>query len=132
LPLVRSYTWGLDLADSLDEAGGIGGLLVFADHEPATDTYHYPTYDGNGNVTCLVQSSGSPTALYEYSPFGELIRSSGPSSRLNPFQFSTKYLGQETGLSYYGHRYYSAALERWISRDPIGEQGGTPREFTGC
>jgi RHS repeat-associated protein len=124
LPLVRSYTWGLDLADSFEEAGGIGGLLVFADHVPATDTYHYPSYDGNGNVTGLVQSSGSPAALYEYSPFGELIRSTGPASRLNPFQFSTKYLDQETDLSYYGHRYYSASLGRWLNRDPIEEEDG--------
>jgi RHS repeat-associated protein len=71
-----------------------------------------------------VQSSGSPTALYEYSPFGELIRSTGSASRLNPFQFSTKYLDQETGLSYYGHRYYSASLGRWINRDPIEEEDG--------
>jgi RHS repeat-associated protein len=72
----------------------------------------------------LVQSSGAPTALYEYSRFGELIRSTGPASRLNPFQFSTKYLDQETGLSYYGHRYYSASLGRWISRDPVEEEDG--------
>jgi hypothetical protein len=25
---------------------------------------------------------------------------------------------------YYGQRFYSPALERWISRDPIGEIGG--------
>lgn len=24
LPLIRSYIWGLDLADSFEEAGGIG------------------------------------------------------------------------------------------------------------
>jgi RHS repeat-associated protein len=124
LPLLRSYMWGLDLADSFEEAGGIGGLLVFSDHVPATNTYHHPTYDGNRNVTGLVQSSGSPTALYEYSPFGELIRTSGPASLLNPFQFSTKYLDQETGLSYYGHRYYSASLGKWINRDPIEEEDG--------
>jgi RHS repeat-associated protein len=53
-----------------------------------------------------------------------LIRSTGPASLLNPFQFSTKYLDQETGLSYYGHRYYSASIGRWISRDPVEEEDG--------
>jgi RHS repeat-associated protein len=40
----------------------------------------------------------------------------------NPFRFSTKYQDDETDLLYYGFRYYSASVGRWISRDPIGEQ----------
>ena len=38
-------------------------------------------------------------------------------------RFSTKYLDEETGSYYYGHRYYCANLSRWISRDPMGELG---------
>ena len=37
---------------------------------------------------------------------------------------STKYFDDETELAYYGLRYYSPEMGRWISRDPIGEQGG--------
>jgi len=39
-------------------------------------------------------------------------------------RFSTKYQDSETDLLYYGHRYYSATTGRWLSRDPIDEQGG--------
>jgi len=39
-------------------------------------------------------------------------------------QFSTKPYDEKTGLSYYGYRYYSPTLGRWITRDPIGERGG--------
>lgn len=35
-----------------------------------------------------------------------------------------KYFDGETGLYYYGHRYYSPSTGRWLSKDPIGEQGG--------
>ena len=28
------------------------------------------------------------------------------------------------GLYYYGKRYYSPAMRRWLTRDPIGEEGG--------
>jgi hypothetical protein len=38
------------------------------------------------------------------------------------FWFSSKYLDSETGLYYYGYRYYSPMLGRWLSRDPIGEE----------
>jgi RHS repeat-associated protein len=42
----------------------------------------------------------------------------------NPFRFSTKYQDDETGLLYYGYRYYDASTGRWLSRDPIEESGG--------
>jgi RHS repeat-associated protein len=41
-----------------------------------------------------------------------------------PFRFSTKRYDEDTGLSYYGYRFYSASLGRWITRDPLGEAGG--------
>lgn len=37
---------------------------------------------------------------------------------------STKYTDSETGLLYYGYRYYSPGLGRWISKDPMQESGG--------
>lgn len=40
------------------------------------------------------------------------------------FQFSTKYQDVETGLLYYGFRYYSPEMGRWLNRDPIEERGG--------
>ena len=39
-------------------------------------------------------------------------------------RYSTKYYDKETGLYYYGKRYYSPTLRRWLTRDPIGEEGG--------
>ena len=42
----------------------------------------------------------------------------------NPLRFSTQFTDEETGLIYYGYRYYSPSLGRWINRDPIEEQGG--------
>ncbi|MFA7174099.1 MAG: RHS repeat-associated core domain-containing protein [Kiritimatiellia bacterium] len=40
------------------------------------------------------------------------------------FRHATKYYDPETGLYYYGERYYSPELGRWINRDPIEEQDG--------
>jgi RHS repeat-associated protein len=63
-------------------------------------------------------------AQYEYSPFGELLRATGPLAQTFNHQFSTKYFDWETGLSYYGHRYYHPHTGRWLNRDPIEELGG--------
>lgn len=45
-------------------------------------------------------------------------------AKSNPFRFSTKYQDDESGLSYYGYRFYDSKAGRWINRDPIGERGG--------
>ena len=58
-------------------------------------------------------------------PFGEPLVSSGTVAAEMPFRFSTKYNDSETGLLYYGYRYYDPITGRWLSRDPIEEEGGT-------
>ncbi len=60
----------------------------------------------------------------KYSVFGSLTASSGEYAEENPFRFSSEYSDMETGLVYYNYRYYSPELGRWLSRDPIEEQGG--------
>ena len=120
--LVRAYTWGLDASGSMQGAGGVGGLLMV---NAGSGGVHFPAYDLNGNVMGLVNATnGIISAKYEYGPFGEVFCSVGDMAKVNPFQFSTKYTDSETDLVYYGYRYYSPALGRWLSRDPIEEQGG--------
>ncbi|NGO39223.1 RHS repeat-associated core domain-containing protein, partial [Limisphaera ngatamarikiensis] len=122
--VVRSYVWGLDLSESLDGAGGVGGLLwVRLSGGPGAGV-HFVTYDGNGNVWTLVSAStGTETARYEYGPFGEPLRLTGAVAGLNPFRFRTKRTEDGTGLVLYEYRAYSPALGRWLSRDPINEPG---------
>lgn len=121
---IRTYTWGLDLSQSLQGAGGVGGLLAVAEHGGGNSAAFYATYDANGNVSEYLDASGAVAAHYEYSPFGRLTAATGAKAADFVFRFSTKYLDESTGLYYYGLRYYSAELGRWISRDPIGELGG--------
>jgi RHS repeat-associated protein len=64
------------------------------------------------------------TAHYEYDPYGNITVKTGTYADQNPYQFSSKYFDQETGLLYYGYRYYDSRLGRWISRDPSEEEGG--------
>jgi RHS repeat-associated protein len=121
---LRSYVWGLDLSGSSQGAGGVGGLLQVSVLLPSPFTL-LPSYDGNGNIMALVDAAtGTTAANYEYGPFGEPLRATGPAAALNPFRFSTKYTDSETGLLYYGFRYYSPSIKRLLTRDPIEERGG--------
>lgn len=122
--LQRSYTWGLDVAGSTSATGGVGALVRIVDHTGTADAVYFPTYDGSGNVSALVAADGSLAAVYEYTAFGELQRAEGAYAAQNPFGFSTKFTDRESGLSYYGYRYYSPALGRFLNRDPIAEKGG--------
>ena len=116
---VTRYVWGLDLSQSVQGAGGIGGLLL---QDTGTETRLY-TYEANGNVGQLVDgTTGAVVAHYAYDPFGTTLTASGTAAEANPFRFSTKYT--DTGLVYYGYRFYSPYLGRWLTRDPIGELGG--------
>ncbi|MCI5142391.1 MAG: RHS repeat-associated core domain-containing protein, partial [Candidatus Electrothrix sp. ATG1] len=79
-------------------------------------------YDGKGNVDGLIDDAEVMVAGYVYSPFGNLLTRTG--SLDQPFRFSTKAFDEQTGLAYYGYRFYSPSVGRWINRDPIGEAGG--------
>ena len=120
---VSYFVWGLDLSGTLQGAGGIGGLLcqIQGRANPPSEPFFY-LYDANGNVTDMVDTNGATVAHYEYDPYGNLTAQSG-SFAANPFRFSTKYTDDETGLLYYGFRFYSPGLGRWLSRDPISEWG---------
>jgi RHS repeat-associated protein len=126
-----TYVWGLDLSGSRQgatstssglSAGGVSGLLAVTD---TTGSTSYPAFDGNGNVMGYYDANtGENVATFEYGPFGELIRETGSKAGEFNFRFSTKYEDAETGLLYYGFRYYDPETGRWLSRDPIEERGG--------
>jgi RHS repeat-associated protein len=107
--IVQEFAWSLD-----DE------LRLVRDGEDIYFVHH----DANRNVTELTDATGTLAAHYEYAPFGKLTAQSGPYATTNPFRFSSEYFDAETGLVYYNFRYYSPELGRWMSRDPIEEDGG--------
>jgi len=134
LSLLNSYVWGNDLSGSLQKAGGVGGLLEVS-YQGFAMTNCFPAYDGNGNVTALVNAAdGTLAANFDYGPFGEPIRMTGAMAKNDPFRFSTKYDDDEDDLLYYGYRYYKPSTGAWLSRDPLGEAGfnllRTPKKYS--
>jgi len=75
-------------------------------------------------VALVSATTGTETARYEYGPFGEPIRLTGPAAGLNPFRFSTKRTCNTTDLVLYEYRVYNSSSGKWLSRDPIAEDGG--------
>ncbi|MEI6656008.1 MAG: hypothetical protein WCP45_14690 [Verrucomicrobiota bacterium] len=105
----KTYVYGMDLSGSMQGAGGVGGLLSVTDEVTSGHPSYYPTYDGNGNVSEYLDGGGNVVAHYEYDPFGKDITPAPPVgvTYINfAHRFSTKYFDAETGLYYYGYRYY--------------------------
>ena len=114
------YVWGKDLSGNLQGAGGVGGLFA----TQVGGAWYFPAYDANGNITQYVDEDGHVVASYTYDAFGNTVAESGAMASVFPFRFSTKYYDSESGLYYYGYRFYSPRLGRWLTRDPIEESGG--------
>ncbi|HTV42180.1 MAG TPA: RHS repeat-associated core domain-containing protein [Candidatus Sulfotelmatobacter sp.] len=115
-----TYTRGLDLSDSLQGAGGIGGLLARTDTN-GSKFYHG---DGAGNITALMDGQEDIVARYMYGPFGKLLGQWGSMAGVNEMQFSSMPRDAISGLSFYPFRAYEPNFQRWLNQDPIQEQGG--------
>jgi len=136
----QKYTWGLDLSGlgglrgesgsaGIHGAGGIGGRLAAVETTAPHAGSYWFFFDGNGNVGQVIRASDQGIAArYEYDPYGNMLVAEGAYAAANPFRFSTKWCDTEPGTGhesyYYGYRYYSPRLGRWLSRDPIGDDGG--------
>jgi len=114
------YFWGKDLSGTLHGVGGVGGLLYLT----IDDIPYVPCYDNNGNIVRYLDANGNTVAQYTYDAFGRIAAQLGSLANSFCHRFSTKYFESETGLYYYGYRFYSPSLMRWLNRDPIGEEGG--------
>jgi RHS repeat-associated protein len=115
--LSRVQLWGLDLKGSVQNTGGIGGLLSIS-----LPSVHFATYDSNGNVGEYIGSAGAVSAHFEYGPFGDVVANNDPAN-IYDIRFSTKSANALTGLYYYGYRDYDWVSGRWVSRDAIEESG---------
>ena len=131
----HSYLWnyalGLPSISVLKEAGinlryfihTPGGTLLYS-IEAEDNSRRFYQYDEMGNTLFLTDDSGSVISSYAYSPYGELLSTTG--SLDNPFTWQGKFgVMQEgsNGLYYMRARYYDSQTERFISRDPLKRWG---------
>jgi RHS repeat-associated protein len=95
--------------------GSTGQAMVVTGYGPVFYYYH-PDHLGSSNV--ITDRSGNVVQHYGYTTFGQNFYQYSTTA----FPVSNRYTGQiaddETGLYYYGGRYYDAQLGRFIQPDP--------------
>ena len=118
--LVRSYLWD----PSEPQATRVLAMTRWEANGTQVKEHLYCMHDAMKNVTSLFGEARGRRALYEYRPYGGLVTSEGNMAQENKFRFSCEYMDDELGLIYYNYRHLNPNDGRWISRDPIAEQGG--------
>ncbi|QHV09465.1 hypothetical protein C5N97_06625 [Akkermansia muciniphila] len=118
--LVRSYLWD----PSEPEVTRVLAMTRWEANGTQVKEHLYCMHDAMKNVTSLFGEARGRRALYEYRPYGGLVTSEGNMAQENKFRFSCEYMDDELGLIYYNYRHLNPRDGRWISRDPIAEQGG--------
>jgi RHS repeat-associated protein len=97
----------------------------FALAAPArADGVRYFHLDGLGNVRVVTNQAGDIVERHDYFPFGEECVT-GPCSGNTPIgsgqprHFTGKERDKETGLDYFGARYYASKIGRFTTVDPV-------------
>ncbi len=97
--------------------------LLFEPLRDGEKTYYYHK-DHLGSSSIITNGNGEVTQRIEYLPYGEVFLEQNNTNWNTPYKFNGKELDEETGLYYYGARYYDPRMSMWYGTDPM--QGKYP------
>lgn len=81
-----------------------------------------PVHDHNGNLMSLIDArTGLTASHFRYSAFGMEVAAQGEHVS---WGFSSKRKDHESGLLFFGRRYYDPESGRFITKDPLGDRDG--------
>ena len=92
--------------------------------------YYHP--DHLGSSSYITNLDGEVSQHIEYVPFGEVFIEERNNTWNTPYLFNAKEFDEETGLYYYGARYYDPRLSLWMSTDSMEEKYGNFSTYIFC
>jgi RHS repeat-associated protein len=97
-----------------------GGTPIFTGPTiPEEQQIYYFHGDHLGSSSVITDRFGRNYEHLEYFPYGETWVEETRSERNLPYKFTGKELDPETGLYYFGARYYDPVVSVWVSVDPV-------------
>lgn len=125
---LRFERWTVHIGDNIGNIAQVDTKTLDADNsDPGnplnTPLIRYQYANHLGSAVLETDDAGNVISYEEYHPYGTTsYRSAKPGFDLSlkRYRFSGKEHDDETGLYYYGVRYYAAWLGRWTSSDPGG------------
>ena len=113
------YTGSERVVAQLGEGFSTRGFEEDPDQYEGMQFFYHP--DHLGSTSYLTDRTGEVYQHVEYFPFGSIMVEERHWTVNNQYLFNGKELDQETGLYYYGARYYDPKTSVFISVDPLAE-----------
>ena len=92
--------------------------------------FYHP--DHLGSSSFITNLEGEVVQHIEYVPFGEVFIEERNNVWNTPYLFNAKEFDEETGMYYYGARYYEPRLSLWMSVDPLTEKNNDISGYIYC
>ncbi len=103
-------------AKTVAQANALDGNFQEGDAYENLQFYYHA--DHLGSASYITNLDGEVVQHVEYVPFGEVFIEERNNTWNTPYLFNAKEFDEETGLYYYGARYYDPRLSVWVSTDP--------------
>ncbi|MBC7360809.1 MAG: hypothetical protein H5U06_00755 [Candidatus Aminicenantes bacterium] len=94
------------------------GDRLLAEYQPQSNKLYYYTTDHINSVRVVTDQNGNGVYAAAYDPYGG-IQKIWENSYSPALKFSGKERDEESGLDYFGARYYANFHYRWLSPDPM-------------
>ncbi len=126
-PMASRSRTGKSGANGLASACTALLLLLASSPSPGGEVVEYYHLDAIGNVRAVTNAAGQVIERHDYLPFGEEC-TTGPCASSpalaagQPRKFTSKERDPETGLDYFGARYYGSKIGRFTTTDPYLDQ----------
>ena len=113
------YTqFGITPTPTFNSNSAFIAVPAFTGSEAETEQYFFhPDHLGSSNY--ITNFTGEVSQHMEYFAFGETFIEEHKNSHNSPFKYNGKELDEESGLYYYGARYYDPRISIWASTDPL-------------
>ena len=108
------------MAGNVAGAKAVSGNFKENDEYEKMQFYYHP--DHLGSSSYITNLDGEVAQHIEYVPFGEVFIEERNNTWNTPYLFNAKEFDEETGMYYYGARYYEPRLSLWMSTDPMQEK----------
>ncbi|MBU1685319.1 hypothetical protein KJ662_03625 [Patescibacteria group bacterium] len=113
LPVLAAFAAGLPQSTALIPAPS-------AEASAGDETTYYFLTDHLGSVDAVLDEQGNVVERRDYLPYGsERVKETFNGVPITDLGFTGQRLDDETGLNYYGARYYDPVTGRFITMDPL-------------
>ena len=120
----KKFVWvGTEMAEERN-GSNVVTKRFFEQGEKISGAAYYYTRDHLGSIREMTNASGQVVSHNDYDPYGQSTVTHNFGTVSPDFGFTGHYFHAPSGFNLTLYRAYNPSSGRWLSRDPIGENGG--------